>query len=73
MNDLGYHGYALDNDYAPEAYIAGRPAKPLRLTATPVENCDVLFVRATGLGGVAGDSMAEMVAAGASAGANRGQ
>jgi FkbM family methyltransferase len=73
MGDLGYEGYALDNDYTPEAYIANRPAKPVRLTETPVENCDVLFVRANNRDGLAGDSTPAMVAAGGTAGANRGR
>lgn len=73
MGDLGYEGYALDNDYTPEAYIANRPAKPVRLSDTPVENCDMLFVRATSRGIGAAEATGALAAAGTSAGANRGR
>jgi FkbM family methyltransferase len=73
LGDLGYEGYRLDNDYSPEAYIAGRPAPPVRLTETPTENCDMLFVRAAGRSGAAADLTHALTAAGASAGANRGR
>jgi hypothetical protein len=73
MGDLGYEGYALDNDYTPEAYIANSPAKPMRLTDTPVENCDVLFVRATPRDRLAADANESLPAAAASPGARRGR
>jgi len=69
MSDLGYEGYRLDNDYSPESYIAGQRTKPIRLTKTPVENCDVLFVRAASCGSAV-DLTDALAASGAPARAN---
>jgi FkbM family methyltransferase len=46
MMQMGYHAYAIENDYDQGRYLSNRPLSPLVATDTaPLTQCDLLYTR----------------------------